>query len=129
MIPSIEPLKLPKISHQQLQEYAEASGDFNPIHLDDEVARSVGLPGRIAHGMLSMAYLARQAEKAASLLSGKIKSMQSRFKAMTFPGDEITVLATVRPGSSDQDWVVALEARNQRGELTTTGEARIRVVR
>ena len=43
------------INRQMLKAYAEASGDFNPIHLDEEFAKSVGLPNVIAHGMLTMA--------------------------------------------------------------------------
>ena len=45
--------------------YAGASGDFNPIHIDDEFARSVGLPGRILHGLWSMAQVARAQTEAA----------------------------------------------------------------
>ena len=46
------------VTREQIDEYAEASGDRNPIHLDEDFARSVGLPGVIAHGMLAMAHLA-----------------------------------------------------------------------
>ena len=123
---TIEPFKIPRITNEQLKEYAEASGDFNPIHLDDDVAKKAGLPGRIAHGMLSMAYLAQQAEKAAAQLGGKLQSMQTRFKSMTFPGDDITITSVIRPGvGANADWLVILEARNQKGELTTNGEAKI----
>ena len=45
--------------------YAGASGDFNPIHLDEEFARSVGLPGRILHGLWTMAQVARALTDAA----------------------------------------------------------------
>ena len=45
--------------------YAGASGDYNPIHLDDEFARSVGLPGRILHGLWTMAQVARAQTEAA----------------------------------------------------------------
>ena len=47
------------ITRADLVRYAEASGDHNPIHQDDEIARSVGLPGVIAHGMYTMALAAR----------------------------------------------------------------------
>ena len=47
------------ITRADLVRYAEASGDHNPIHQDEAVARSVGLPGVIAHGMLTMALAAR----------------------------------------------------------------------
>ncbi|HLZ81280.1 MAG TPA: MaoC/PaaZ C-terminal domain-containing protein, partial [Ktedonobacteraceae bacterium] len=51
------PLVKPPITQEQLQRYAEASGDHNPIHLDEEAAHHVGLDSVIAHGMLSMAFL------------------------------------------------------------------------
>ena len=47
------------VTRADLVRYAEASGDHNPIHQDEEVARSVGLPGVIAHGMFTMALVAR----------------------------------------------------------------------
>ena len=47
------------VTRDDLVRYAEASGDHNPIHQDEEVARSVGLPGVIAHGMYTMALAAR----------------------------------------------------------------------
>ena len=50
------------ITRDDLVRYAEASGDSNPIHQDEEVARSVGLPGVIAHGMYTMALAARAVE-------------------------------------------------------------------
>jgi len=55
-------------SSAQIDAYAEASGDHNPIHRDEEFARSVGLPGVIAHGMLQMGILATVASEAAGVL-------------------------------------------------------------
>ncbi len=52
-----------KVTREDLVAYAAASGDHNPIHQDDEVARSVGLPGVIAHGMFTMALAARYVEE------------------------------------------------------------------
>ena len=72
--------ELPKVTIQltreDLQAYAAASGDHNPIHLDDEVASAVGLPGVIAHGMLTMGHTARvitQALGATSLRSFAVR--------------------------------------------------------
>ena len=53
------------LTRADLRTYAEASGDHNPIHLDDEVAAAVGLPGVIAHGMLTMGHAARIVSDAA----------------------------------------------------------------
>ncbi|HET7068061.1 MAG TPA: MaoC/PaaZ C-terminal domain-containing protein [Nocardioides sp.] len=52
-----------RVTRDDLVAYAAASGDHNPIHQDDEVARSVGLPGVIAHGMFTMALAARYVEE------------------------------------------------------------------
>jgi acyl dehydratase len=67
--------------------YAGASGDFNPIHLDDEFARSVGLPGKILHGLWTMAQCARAQGDGLEL-----KSLSVQFRGMGVPEQEITVI-------------------------------------
>jgi acyl dehydratase len=75
--------------------YAGAGGDFNPIHLDDEFARSVGLPGRILHGLWTMAQVARaQTEAAGDPLA--LESLSVQFRGMGVPEREIVVTSTVR---------------------------------
>jgi acyl dehydratase len=75
--------------------YAGASGDFNPIHIDEEFARAVGLPGRILHGLWTMAQVARaQTEAAGGPQSLKRLSVQMR--GMGVPEHELTVSGTVR---------------------------------
>ena len=69
--------------------YAGASGDFNPIHLDDEFARSVGLPGRILHGLWTMAQVARAQGDGRNL-----ESLSVQFRGMGVPEQEITVIST-----------------------------------
>jgi acyl dehydratase len=69
--------------------YAGASGDFNPIHLDDEFARSVGLPGRILHGLWTMAQVARAQGDGLNL-----QSLSVQFRAVGVPEQEITVTST-----------------------------------
>jgi acyl dehydratase len=74
--------------------YAGASGDFNPIHVDEEFAQSVGLPGRILHGLWSMAQVAR----AASDAGGGPESLQAlsvNFRGMGRIGEEVVVSGTV----------------------------------
>lgn len=117
----------PEITRAQLKAYADASGDFNPIHQDDEAARQLGLPGVIAHGMLSSALIAERAMRFASStpeLSGAgFSGYKTRFKGMTFPGDVLSIGGTVKSVSATE-WVLELQARNQKGEITTTAEAR-----
>ena len=69
--------------------YAGASGDFNPIHLDDEFARSVGLPGRILHGLWTMAQVARAQGDGL-----KLESLSVQFRGMGVPEQEITVTSS-----------------------------------
>jgi acyl dehydratase len=66
--------------------YAGASGDFNPIHLDDEFARSVGLPGRILHGLWTMAQVARAQGDGRNL-----RSLSVQFRGMGVPEQELTI--------------------------------------
>jgi acyl dehydratase len=80
--------------------YAGASGDFNPIHIDEEFARSVGLPGRILHGLWTMAQLARAHTEAAGG-PDKLKSLSVQFRGMGALGEEIVVSGTVREVHGD----------------------------
>jgi acyl dehydratase len=123
---AIPELVKPVIDRTQLALFAGASGDHNPIHLDDEQARAGGLPGVIAHGMLSMAFLGQ-------VLTGwvpqkSIRSYSARFTAMAFPGDTITCRGVVKAKGEDngQAYVdLDITAVNQRGEPTLSGLARI----
>jgi acyl dehydratase len=101
--------------------YAGASGDFNPIHLDDEFARSVGLPGRILHGLWTMAQVARAAGEAAGDPLA-LKRLSVQFRGMGVLEQEITVRQTVR---SVQGQRVTLEiSADQNGNaIIRNGEA------
>jgi acyl dehydratase len=84
--------------------YAGASGDFNPIHIDDEFAKAVGLPRNILHGLYSMGLVA----KANAALAGgdprALKRLSVQFRGMGMPEQEIVVSGTVK--SVDGDRVV-----------------------
>jgi acyl dehydratase len=75
--------------------YAGASGDFNPIHIDEDFARQVGLPGRILHGLYTMAQVARAQTEAAGGPE-KLRRLTVQFRGMGLPEQEITVSGTVR---------------------------------
>ncbi len=75
--------------------YAGASGDFNPIHIDEEFAKSVGLPGRILHGLYTMAQVARAHTDAAGGPE-RLKRLSVQFRGMGRIGEEIVVSGTVR---------------------------------
>jgi acyl dehydratase len=75
--------------------YAGASGDFNPIHIDEDFARAVGLPGRILHGLWTMAQVARAQTQAAGGPE-HLKRLAVQFRGMGVPEQEVTVSGTVR---------------------------------
>jgi acyl dehydratase len=75
--------------------YAGASGDFNPIHIDEEFARAVGLPGRILHGLWTMAQVARAQTEAAGDPEC-LKRLSVQFRGMGVPEQEIVVSGSVR---------------------------------
>ena len=81
--------------------YADASGDHNPIHLDDEFARSVGLPGRILHGLYTMALLARAQTDA---LGGPehLKRLTVQFRGIARPQKEIVITSAVRERDAER---------------------------
>src|SRR5437879_6407594 len=89
-------------TREQITRYAEASGDRNPIHLDDDFARSVGLPGLIAHGMLQMGILATVAAEAAGGPE-HLRRIAVRFAGMVVPGDTVTFRAEPAGGGKLED--------------------------
>ena len=75
--------------------YAGASGDFNPIHVDPEFARQVGLPQNILHGLYSMALVARAQTEAAGGDPRSLKRLEVQFRGMGLPEQEIVVSGVV----------------------------------
>ena len=94
--------------------YAGASGDFNPIHIDEEFAKQVGLPGRILHGLWSMAQVARAQTEAAGGPHA-LKRLSVQFRGMGLPEQEVTVTSRVVDVKDDRAIVetVAEQAGNQ----------------
>lgn len=74
--------------------YAGASGDFNPIHIDEEFAKGVGLPGKILHGLYTMAQVAR-AQTDAGGGPESLKRLKVQFRGMGLPEQEIVVTSKV----------------------------------
>lgn len=101
-------------TREQIARYAEASGDRNPIHLDDEFARSVGLPGLIAHGMLQMGLAATVAAEAAGGPQ-RLRRLSVRFAGMVMPGDTVQFSA-----ERAAEGRLELRAVNQKGEAVLT---------
>ena len=79
------------IALDQTERYADASGDRFEIHLDDEAARRVGLPGRIVHGFCTLAFTTRAVLEAAGVTDpSAVRRIAARFSAPVFPGDDLT---------------------------------------
>lgn len=112
-------------SHQQIRQYAEASGDFNPIHLDDNYARQVGLGGVIAHGMLTMAQMAAMLTDWIGK-EGELSEFMVRFEHMVRPGDTIKCSGFIREHFGNT-LVCDLEASNHREERVLSGLAHIKI--
>ena len=89
--------------------YAGASGDFNPIHIDNDFATMVGLPRNILHGLYSMAQVARAQTEAAGGDPRALKRLSVQFRGMGVPEEEIVVTGTVTERDGDRA-VIATEA-------------------
>ena len=119
-----------QVSQEQINAYADASGDHNPIHVDADFARSVGLPGTIAHGLLELGILA----EAISVWAGgsaNLRSLSCRFSKPLQPGDTIICTGTV-VAVDEHEGVATLEVRasSDRGDrVLTNGRATVRLSR
>jgi acyl dehydratase len=120
----VPPLVKAPIQQIQLTRYAGASGDFNPIHQDDEFARAAGMNGVFAHGMLSMGFVAQALTDWAG--AGTVRKLGVRFNGLVRLKDVVTCRGRVLGKSSKDDLnLVEVEvwAENQRGEKVVTGRA------
>ena len=117
------------ITDELIRQFAEISGDFNPIHLDEEFAKQTRFGRRIAHGMLSGAFVS--AVLGWELSDRKIVylSQTLRFKSPVFIGDTVTTTATVTNIREDKP-IVTLETvcTNQDGKTLVTGEAVVMIL-
>ena len=103
-------------TRQQIKAYADASGDQNPIHQDDAVARAVGLPGVIAHGMLNYGLLSRALTDWLDD-PGRLRRLTVRFSNMVQPGDTVRCRGRVKHVDSRAGRAtIELWMENQRGE-------------
>ena len=105
--------------------YAGASGDYNPIHIDEEFARQVGLPGRILHGLWSMAQVAR-AQTEAGGGPHALRRLSVQFRGMGLPEQEIVVTGTVKEAGGGR--IVVDTAAEQSGKkIIKNAEAELAV--
>ena len=104
--------------------FAGVSGDFNPMHVNEEFAKLTPFKTRVAHGALAQSLAAPVLGMKLPGLGTVAVDVYCRFKAPTFFGDTITVKATVKEKIEKKRWVrMALTWTNQRGEIIAEGEA------
>jgi acyl dehydratase len=103
--------------------YAGASGDFNPIHIDGEFARAVGLPGQILHGLWTMAQVARAQSEAAGGPE-HLKRLSVQFRGMGMPEQEIVISGTVRE-AGDGRVVIDTVAEQNGNQIIRNAEAEV----
>jgi acyl dehydratase len=108
--------------------YAAASGDPNPIHIDEEFAKSVGLPGTILHGLYSMAQVARAHTDVANGDPRSLKRLRVQFRGMGFPEQEIVVTSKVVE-ADDGRIVTETEAAQGDTRIIRNAQAELRLNR
>jgi 3-hydroxybutyryl-CoA dehydratase len=104
--------------------YAGASGDFNPIHIDPELAKAVGLPNTILHGLYMMGLVARAAAESAGGDPRSLKRLSVEFRGMGVPETEIAVSGTVK---SVEDSAAVIDVVAAQGESVTIKNAEAEV--
>lgn len=117
-------LKKPPITRLQLSKYAAASGDFNPSHVDEDIARAGGMNGVFAHGMLGMGFLSQMLTD--WLWDRPLRMFSTKAVILVRPGDSLECYGKVaRKWVEGEDNLIEVEmgARNQRGEVTHSGKA------
>ncbi len=121
---AFEPLKVTPDKYLTVR-YAGASGDFNPIHIDEQFARQVGLPGRILHGLYTMAQVAR-ANAAAGGGPASLKRLSVQFRGMGVPEVELTVTGTVTEVRDDGIVVTETSCEQDGKRIIRNAEAELR---
>ena len=121
---SLEPMTHNPISRTTLALFAGASGDHNPIHIDIDFAKSVGLDDVFAHGMLGMAYLGRFLTSIAD--QSNIRSYSVRFSSITQVGAKLKCTGKVKEitdTSAERLMTIELSATDQTNDVKLIGDA------
>jgi acyl dehydratase len=117
------------VSDELIRKFADVSGDYNPIHLDEEAASKTRFGKRIAHGMLSGAFISAVLGYEFSERSIVYLSQTLKFTAPVFIGDTVTATATVTNIREDKP-IITLETicTNQNGDVLVKGEAAVMIL-
>ena len=120
----IPELKIEPISRTTLALYAGASGDHNPIHIDIDFAKNVGLKDVFAHGMLVMSYIGRAITD--NILQSRLKDFKVRFCSITNIGDILTCsgeVIEIKERNNIKIVILELHVTDQDGDVKLTGIA------
>lgn len=123
-LPSIKKV----VTQAQINKYAEASGDFNPVHIDSEFASTTDFGGTIAHGMLILGFLSQMMTMAFKEMWINRGRMKIRFKSPVYPGDTITTYGKYKETKIDKEGTrlfYSIGCINQNNKDIITGEASI----
>ena len=118
------------ITQQKINSYADASGDHNPIHIDETFATATPLGGTIAHGMLVLAYLSELMTKSFGKTWFTTGNLNIRFKAPARPGDELVINGVIDSISEENNSKIVtcnLNCVNQNEETIVTGSATVKI--
>lgn len=120
------------LSQEKINLYAEASGDFNPIHIDEQFAAQTDLGGTIAHGMLILAYVSEMM----TLTFGKnwhsTGKLSARFKTPVRSEDTITITGKIDSISRDDNslnFICTITCHNQQYQTNVQGKATVKVLK
>ena len=118
-----------EVTDALVRQFAEVSGDYNPIHLDDEFAKTTRFGRRIAHGMLSGAFISAVLGNDFRRKKIVYLSQTLKFTAPVYLGDTVTATATVTSIREDKG-IVTLETvcTNQNGEVLVKGESAVMIL-
>jgi 3-hydroxybutyryl-CoA dehydratase len=118
-----------EVTDELIRKFADVSGDHNPIHLDEEFAKTTRFGKRIAHGMLGASFISAVLGYKLSEQKVVYLSQNLKFIAPVFIGDTVTAKAVVKEIREDKP-IITIETtcENQNGELLITGEGKIMVL-
>ena len=94
------------VTQEKINAYAEASGDYNPLHIDPEFAAKTELGGTVAHGMLILAYLSEFMTENFGENWINNGSLSARFKGAAYPGDAILVTGKITSIECEDNYIL-----------------------
>ena len=116
------------VTQDGIGQYAEASGDFNPLHLDPEFAATTHYGRVVAHGMLVLAYISDMMGRSFGGHWPESGRLKVRFRAPVYPGDQVTASGEVVKVSTEDGIVrvdCAVRCSRKDGEEVINGEASV----